>query len=340
MKKRSSYLWARSSKQREKDIKNHSSGTIWRWKSSWSCFCIPCDSPNAQIAPSSTNRSVNRKTSNLHVRFQSMDNISGDNFDKDHDSNRNSLNIQNPNLHNTPEKIKNQGRQDPSNLIEHDGLRNYHEIINSQNFSVSPNSADEVAESNIRRKPQSLSASVTTLEDEIYLFVIDIAVKSNIDINDDRLIFDPSAFPVYFYYSGDPSIYQNISSNFELVGFLRSVAFFIAGHGASAKVRKHSKEKNDDNNRTPEATIAYLYGLDKQRTISAAVSAASSLSQLLSNYQDFPKDYTESIDSLQGRLFIPFSPQPFDKCELNLLSRQDYGMETASALSKRRSSQR
>ena len=54
-----------------------------------------------------------------------MDNISGDNFDKDHDSNRSSLNIQNPNLYNTPGKIENQARQDPTNLIEHDGLRNY-----------------------------------------------------------------------------------------------------------------------------------------------------------------------------------------------------------------------
>ena len=298
MKKRSSYIWAKNTKQRDGEIKNHS------W---WSYFCIPCDYPNAQIVPTSTNRSVNRKTSNLHVRFQSMDNISGgDEFEKDRDSsNRNSHNSHNPNIYSTPDKIKHQ-LQDPSINFENDDRPHdyHHENINSHIFPLSPSSADELIDSNIRRKPQSLPTSVTTLEDEIYLFVIDIAVKSNIDINDDRLIFDPSAYPVYFYYSGDPLIYQSISSHFELVAFLRAVAFFIAGQGASAKVRKHSKDKNDDNNKVAEATIAYLYGLDKQRTVSAAVSAASSLSQLLSNYQDFPKDYTESIDSLQGFFLI------------------------------------
>lgn len=309
MKKRSSYIWAKNVKQRDGEIKNHS----WRTTTWWlSCFCIPCDSPNAQIVPTSTSRSVNRKTSNLHVRFQSMDNIPRDEFEKDHDYNRNSNPNHNPNINNTPEKNKHQltARQDHSILFENDDRTHdyYHENINSHIFPSSPSSADELVDSNIRRKPQSLPTSVTTLEDEIYLFVIDIAVKSNIDINDDRLIFDPSAYPVYFHYSGDPLVYQCISSNFELVAFLRAVAFFIAGQGASAKVRKHSKDKNGDNYKVAEAKMAYLYGSDKQRTVSAAVSAATSLSQLLSNYQDFPKDYTESIDSLQGLpIFCDFS---------------------------------
>lgn len=293
--------WSRGSEKERDDSSSGNRFRFFRFPSSWSCMCVPCDTAfDAKVAPTAMRRTPNRKTSQLHVRFTPLTSSMYSNvthqkefYESGHFDETSKIS----GVINANENIRHQSQSlEPNASMEmNESLVEKNEFGTGINFALSPNSTDEFAEVSLRRKPHALSSSVTTLEDEIYLFVIDISVKSNIDINDDRLIFDPSLYPVYFYYSGDASIYQNISTNFELVAFLRAVAFNTVGQSTSSQLRKHKRS-----NLTPRESFPYIYGTDKQRTVSAALSAAASLAQLLNAYQDYPKDYTDSIESLQG----------------------------------------
>ena len=266
---------------------------------------MPCAKQSAQIVPSVRSNTNKRPTSHLHLRFTPLVRVPSIEFEKvpERSTIQSTLNLSGS-RNESHRYVPPLGISDQSTVLEVD-YREYQTEQLSTFFPQSPHSPDDALDSTLRRKPQVGSSShiITTLEDEIFLFVTDIAVKSNLDINDDRLIFDSSTFPVYFNYSGDHekllcSSTNGLQHQYELISFLRTVVGAVNMMAVHApKLKRNASEAGRS---SFKLSYSYLFGTDKNRTLHAVIVAASSLSQLLNNYQDIPKEYRDSLESLQG----------------------------------------